>query len=171
MQARRLRVQARLSEHIFGALVTVADSFQTHRHIGSFSRHFGFASTTRSRTASGKSLLGRGSPRRSFWVPARPYPRIGHAVGDAEIVMAARASPAGAGSLLGPGALYRLYIGSISASPTACPLRGYGRAGTRNDHLGEAVILSTGTPIPAQRTCRRRCRDRADIELPGGTPI
>ena len=30
-------------------------------------------------------------------------------------------------------ALYRLYIGSISASPTARPLRGYGRAGTQND--------------------------------------
>ena len=44
----------------------------------------------------------------------------------------------------------------VSASPTACPSRGYGR--------GEAVILSTGTPIPAQRTCRRRCRDRAEIE-------
>ena len=35
----------------------------------------------------------------------------------------------------------------ISASPTACPLR------------GEAVVLSTGTPIPVQWTCRRRCRD------------
>ena len=33
-------------------------------------------------------------------------------------------------------------LGSISASP------------------GEAVILSTGTPIPAQWTCRRRCRYR-----------
>ena len=36
----------------------------------------------------------------------------------------------------------QLYIGSILASPTACLLRGYGRA--------EAVILGTGTPIPAQ---------------------
>ena len=43
-----------------------------------------------------------------------------------------------------------LYIGSISASPTACLLRGYGRAGTQNDRLGEAVILSTGASIPAQ---------------------
>ena len=43
----------------------------------------------------------------------------------------------------------RLYIGSTSASPTAGLLRGYGRAGTQNDCLGEAVILSTGTPIPA----------------------
>ena len=25
------------------------------------------------------------SPRRSFWVPTRPYPRNGHAVGDAEM--------------------------------------------------------------------------------------
>ena len=30
-----------------------------------------------------------------------------------------------------------LYIGSTSASPTACPLRGYGRASTQNDRLGE----------------------------------
>ena len=45
---------------------------------------------------------------------------------------------------------YSLFIGEfISASPTACPLRGYGRAGTQNDRLGEAVTLSTGTPIPA----------------------
>ena len=26
------------------------------------------------------------------------------------------------------------------------------------------ATLSTGTPIPAQWTCHRRCRDRADIE-------
>ena len=42
--------------------------------------------------------------------------------------------------------------------PTACPLRGYGRAGTQNDRLGKAVILSTGAPLPAQWTRRRRCR-------------
>ena len=41
-------------------------------------------------------------------------------------------------------------IGSISASPTACLLRGRGRAGTQNHRLGEAVILSTGTFTPAQ---------------------
>ena len=29
------------------------------------------------------------------------------------------------------------YIGSISASPTACPLCGYGRASTQNDSLSE----------------------------------
>ena len=34
------------------------------------------------------------------------------------------------------------YIDSISASPTACPLRKYRRAGTQNDRLGEAVILT-----------------------------
>ena len=39
----------------------------------------------------------------------------------------------------------------VSASPLSalsmeCPLRGYGRAGTQNDRLTEAVILSTGTP-------------------------
>ena len=37
----------------------------------------------------------------------------------------------------------RLYIGSISASPTACPSHGYGRAGTQNDRLSEAVVSST----------------------------
>ena len=57
---------------------------------------------------------------------------------------------------------HRLYIGSISASPTACPLRGYGCAGNRNDRLSEAVVSSIGTPIFAQWTCHRRCRDGAD---------
>ena len=38
-------------------------------------------------------------------------------------------------------------------------MSGYGRAGTQNHRLSEALILSTGTPIPAHRTCRRRCRD------------
>ena len=37
----------------------------------------------------------------------------------------------------------RPYTGSISASSTACLLRGYGRAGTQNDRLAEAVNLST----------------------------
>ena len=61
-----------------------------------------------------------------------------------------------------PRALVGLYIGCLSASPTAYPLRGYGRAGTQNDHLSEAVNLSTGTPIPAQWAwaCRRQCRYR-----------
>ena len=36
------------------------------------------------------------------------------------------------------------------SSPTACLLRGYGRTGTQNDPLGEAVIFSTGMSIPAQ---------------------
>ena len=39
---------------------------------------------------------------------------------------------------------------AISASPTACPLRGCGCAGTKNDRLSDAVILSTGAPVPAQ---------------------
>ena len=38
-------------------------------------------------------------------------------------------------------------IGSISASPTAYPLREYGRAGTQNDRLREVVIVST-SPYP-----------------------
>ena len=46
-----------------------------------------------------------------------------------------------------PGALTILndFRAATSASPTACTLRGYGRAGTQNDRLGEAAILSTGT--------------------------
>ena len=50
----------------------------------------------------------------------------------------------------GTSAFKPLYVGSISASPTACLSRGYGRAGTQNDRLSGAVILSTGTPIPAR---------------------
>ena len=53
----------------------------------------------------------------------------------------------------------------ISASPTACPLRGYGRAGTQNNRLGEAVMLSTGTPLPAQWTCRRRCQCKVMVHI------
>ena len=41
-------------------------------------------------------------------------------------------------------------MGPVSASPTVYLLRGYGRADTQNDRLGEAVILSTGTRVPAQ---------------------
>ena len=52
----------------------------------------------------------------------------------------------------GDSRVYTRHIGSISASPTACPLCGYGRAGTQNDHLGEAVILSTGASMPTQWT-------------------
>ena len=58
--------------------------------------------------------------------------------------------------------LYR-YIGSATA--TACPLRGYGRAGTQNDSIGGAVVLSTGTRMPARQKRRRRRRDRAGVEL------
>ena len=55
-----------------------------------------------------------------------------------------------------------LYIGTISTSPTACPLLGYGRASTQNDlqvwaYPSEAVILSTSTPIPTQETCCQCC--------------
>ena len=42
------------------------------------------------------------------------------------------------------------------------------RAGRGVPVLQMAVILSTGTPIPAQWTWRRRRRDRADIELMRG---
>ena len=52
---------------------------------------------------------------------------------------------------------------SILASPTACRLRGYGRAGTQNDRLGEAVILNTGTPVPGH------ARTRA-IDMPSAMP-
>ena len=43
------------------------------------------------------------------------------------------------------GTLYRLYLG-----------------------IGEADILSTSTPIPAQWTCRRRCRDAYNSYGRGG---
>ena len=33
---------------------------------------------------------------------------------------------------------HAITIIGISASPTACPLRGYGRAGTQNDLLSES---------------------------------
>ena len=52
-----------------------------------------------------------------------------------------------------------LYIGSISASLLACPLRGYGRAGS------EVVILGTGTPIPAQWTYGTEVKDALDSGL------
>ena len=41
----------------------------------------------------------------------------------------------------------QLYIGSFSASPTACLLCWYGRAGTQNGRFAEAVVLSTGLSI------------------------
>ena len=37
-------------------------------------------------------------------------------------------------------AMYALYIGSISASPTARPSRGHGRAGAQSDRRGEMPI-------------------------------
>ena len=43
-----------------------------------------------------------------------------------------------------------LYTLIYSAPPTACLPRGYGRAGTQNDRLGEPVVMSTGTSIPAR---------------------
>ena len=46
--------------------------------------------------------------------------------------------------------------------------RGYGRAGTQNDHLPSAVLLSTGTPIPAQWTRRRRRRDAYNSYVENG---
>ena len=61
-----------------------------------------------------------------------------------------------------PAALHRLNLG-IADGPVYCAV--YGQAGTQNDRLGEAAVLSTGTPIPAQQAGRRRCRERADIEL------
>ena len=62
---------------------------------------------------------------------------------------------------LGPSSL------STPARLLSTPTRGGGRrqpptrmARTTGVSAGEAVILSTGTPIPAQWTCCRRCRDR-----------
>ena len=55
------------------------------------------------------------------------------------------------------------FRGTYRVSPTACPLRGSGRAGTQNDRLSEAVIWITGTSIAAQWACRWRCRDAAQV--------
>ena len=64
-------------------------------------------------------------------------------------------------------ALYRLYIGSTSASATACPLRGYGRAGTQNDrgedtHVGACRRVYRNVcghmPHTAQRHSSRRSK-------------
>ena len=45
----------------------------------------------------------------------------------------------------------------------------FGKTFDRFDELaiGEAVILSTGTPKPAQWTCRRQCRYRAEARAWG----
>ena len=91
---------------------------------------------------------------------SEPSPRDGHAVGDAEMPINSdgicthartQVPPLVGGPFSAVAELRaRIHIGSISASPTPCPFRGYGRAGTQNDRLSEAVILSTGTPVPAQ---------------------
>ena len=52
-------------------------------------------------------------------------------------------------------ALYRPYLGIADGML----MRGHERAGTQNDRLAEAVILSTSTPIPTQYSCHRQCRD------------
>ena len=81
--------------------------------------------------------------------------------------------------------LYRLYIGSISASPTACPLRGYGRAGTqkmtaserRSFCLGHFVAVSLGAAASVARgaaVCSPACahmRARACMEASAGDGI
>ena len=144
------------------------------------------------------------SLRRSFWVPARPYPRSTHAVGDAEleriytmparrparIVVALSSAHVCArneawsvhGPMHIPCAYVHLRMASVSPADQAkryaittyrlrrrhVYCRGHGRAGTQNDRLTEAVILSTGTPMPAQLKCRRRCRCRADM-VPGAS--
>ena len=44
---------------------------------------------------------------------------------------------------------WRLYVGSISASPAACPLRGHGSAGTRSDRVDDSFLAACGTcPMP-----------------------
>ena len=60
-----------------------------------------------------------------------------------------------------------IYIGSISASPTACPLRGYGRAGTQNDRLGETDI-SADMCIMATDMCIDMCLDMCLVMHFGG---
>ena len=56
-------------------------------------------------------------------------------------------------------ALYWLYLGIADGMSIA-------RVWACRYSKREAVILSIGTPMPAQWTCRRQCQDRADIELP-----
>ena len=93
-------------------------------------------------------------------------PRNRHAVGDAKIesnVPDLKAPKSGDLRVWSNRVeLMGANTGSSSALPTACLSRGYGRAGTHSDRLSEVVILSTGTPIPVQWACRRRCRYRAD---------
>ena len=99
------------------------------------------------------------SERRSFCVPARPYLHNGRAVwlwpapAHLPVLLLDALAAVGVEAVVhGDVRVDRRVqpahdpIGSISASPTARPFRGYGRAGTQNDRLGEAVILSTSTP-------------------------
>ena len=59
----------------------------------------------------------------------------------------------------------------ISASPTACPLRGHGRAGTQNDRLGVPARLCPRNGR-AVGDGRRRCRDGElqNVRPVAGTP-
>ena len=58
------------------------------------------------------------------------------------------------------GALYRLFLGIADGMPIA---RVWAVPALTMSASERRVILSTGTPIPAQWTCRRRCRGRADV--------
>ena len=52
---------------------------------------------------------------------------------------------------------------SISASPKACPLRGYGRAGTQNDHLSVESLVDV-------RVCMAREQRSGELRIPGRRP-
>ena len=66
-------------------------------------------------------------------------------------------------------ALYQLYIGTCPG-PAGVTLRDFGsisalsRHCRRHAHCAGMVVPVLGTTIPVQWACRRRCRDRADIE-------
>ena len=93
-------------------------------------------------------------PPKEFYINPEKIPDIDK-IGDPEDF-----EPHGLEDIRKKGVMGGIPVIRISASPTACPLRGHGHAGTQNDRLSEAVVLSTGMPIPAQWRCRRRCRDR-----------
>ena len=62
---------------------------------------------------------------------------------------------------------------SISASPTACPLRGYGRAGTQNDRLGERLqqqLLNYYYENHCQHLYRYQHRHRRRHRWPASSP-
>ena len=61
--------------------------------------------------------------------------------------------------------------GTFKKKPTACPLRGDGCAGTQKDRLGEAVLLSTGTPHTRAMDMPLELKKKVKIDKPMPTSI